>query len=371
MRGKSLILLMLALGCGLVAAISITQVMATRDAEPAHSGAETTPIIVAMETIDMGDAVALEQIKLEDWPAGKVPEGALTSLEDVEGRRTRTKIYKGAPILEDQLLVKGGYDAGAAPLIPRGYRVVSVKVDAVSGSASMIRPSDRVDVIAYFSANPSRGIAKSMSRTILQNIKVFAVDSKYEIRPGEEEESTRTTSRTSTVSLLVTPEQAEMITAASEVGEIRLAMRGLGDDESTTPRGVSATELLGLASEIGDPDKEKLPGQEDAMLAALLNAQQAEQQPQPAAPSREQWSIRFITGGSINDVTLEAETRPGTTVEDEPRWRVIDEVGSGAFEAELDNPFADAPDVPPAPPESEPEKPEPGDQPIEPGEGDS
>ena len=87
MRPKSLILLLLALGCGLVAAIGINQVLANRPVQQAADTGEMVPIFVALTDIGMGDPLSPEVLKLEDWPKSKVPNGVLADLADVEGRR--------------------------------------------------------------------------------------------------------------------------------------------------------------------------------------------------------------------------------------------------------------------------------------------
>lgn len=331
MRTKSIILLLLALGCGVVASVGVKQVLATRESTVARPFGDMQAIIVAAEDIPMGDPVKIEQIKLEDWPKSKVPEGALTKLDDVEGRRPKTKIYKGAPILEDQLLAKGAVDAGAAPWIPKGYRVVSVRVDAVSGSAAMLRPSDRVDVVVHFPANPRKGIPRDYTRTILQNVKVFAVDDKYILA---EDEQTQKSLPAKTISLLVTPEQAEILTAASELGQIRLVMRGLGDNEPALTKGIDPAELLGLPTPSGDPEKEIVPGSQPDVLAEFLNTgPQSPDRPQPgvvpvASTPRESWGMRLLVGSRVEDLTLErlsnAETEVGGS------WRVIEVIEKGA-----------------------------------------
>ena len=78
MRPKSLILLLLALGCGLVAAIGINKVLASRPTEQAAETGEMMPIFVALTDIGMGDPLTPEVLKLEEWPKTKVPAGALT-----------------------------------------------------------------------------------------------------------------------------------------------------------------------------------------------------------------------------------------------------------------------------------------------------
>ncbi|NMC19700.1 MAG: Flp pilus assembly protein CpaB [Thermogutta sp.] len=358
MRTKSMILLAVAMGCGVVAAIGVKQVLATRDRVVAAPAEETQAILVAMEDIPMGELINEKQIKLEDWPKSKIPAGAIFDLSGIEDRRTKTRIFKGSPILDGYLLAKGAVDAGAAPWIPKGYRVVSVKVDPVSGSSAMIRPGDRVDVVVHFSANPARGIVKNFTRTVLQNIKVFAIDDKYELTDEEQKAF-----NPKTVSLLVTPEQAEVLTAASELGQIRLVMRGLGDVEPAETKGVEPSQLLGLPTGEGDPDKEMLPGQgprgqddQDDFARFLASVRQS-QAPQ-ADPGAEMWPVRIISGANVDDVILEEEQSQGTAGPVPARWRVV----SSGRNGDGSNAAADAvpSDLPPPPP------PEPEPDPVEP-----
>lgn len=73
MRAKSLFLLMLALGCGLVASIGITQVMAKRTTANQTPAVDMTTIFVALDDIPTGDPVTPQLIKLEQWPKDKIP----------------------------------------------------------------------------------------------------------------------------------------------------------------------------------------------------------------------------------------------------------------------------------------------------------
>ncbi|HEY4759658.1 MAG TPA: hypothetical protein VIH42_03675, partial [Thermoguttaceae bacterium] len=65
MRAKSMALLMLALGCGLIASIGITQVLAKRNSEPSAYPGETVPIFIAVKDIPLGDPLTAEVLKLE------------------------------------------------------------------------------------------------------------------------------------------------------------------------------------------------------------------------------------------------------------------------------------------------------------------
>src|SRR5690349_4065300 len=105
MRPKSLLLLALALGCGLVASIGISQVMDRNN--NSHAKLEMVPIYVAVHNINLGDPIDAKSVSLEDWPKEKVPHGAISTLEELQGRRPRTAIFQGEPILDGKLLNKG------------------------------------------------------------------------------------------------------------------------------------------------------------------------------------------------------------------------------------------------------------------------
>ncbi|MBL9124627.1 MAG: Flp pilus assembly protein CpaB [Planctomycetaceae bacterium] len=281
MRPRSIILFVLALGCGLVAAIGINQVMANRSSAPALNG-ETLPIFVALADVELGEPLAPAVLKLEPWPKDKVPVGALSKIEDIEGRRPRTKLFAGEPILENKLLSKDASLQGASGFIPKGMRVVAVKVDAVSGSSGLLLPGDRVDVLVQIQANPSRGIKETSARTILQDVKVFAVNDTFRREHKDKSEEAITAK---TVSLLVKPDEAELITLASELGNVRLVMRSTEDDSIAETGGAGVHRLLGQAGADSNRDDESLmQGQENDLLS-MLNGGPSQPPAPPAAPA--------------------------------------------------------------------------------------
>ncbi len=370
MRPKSIILLVLALGCGLVASIGINQVLANRGQTPPPG--ETESIFVAMVDVPLGHAVSPENMKLEAWPKDKVPPGALKKLEEVDGRRTRTKLYAGEPILEAKLLTKGASDQGATALIPKGHRVVSVRVDAVSGGSSLIVPGDRVDVLVHLVKNEGKGIGETSTRTILQDVKVFAVNATFSREPQDKDE---TAIQAKTISLLVTPEQAELVTLATEMGTIRLVMRSPEDEAVASTSGALVHQLLGNETRKSDRDDEKLvkeskTGQND--LVDFLNKQKNDEpaKEKEAQPKEEDvpglvWTMVLLEGKTARQVNFtEGERLPeseplvgaeedspadNTTVEteltEEPQEATSDENTDGPSTAEPAEP-ADEPTGP-------------------------
>lgn len=326
MRAKSMALLMLALGCGLVASIGITQVMAKRNTGAAGPVGETVPIFVAIKDVNLGDALTAEMIKQEPWPKDKVPPGAVLNFADLEGRRIRQKLFAGEPILENKLLAKGASSQGASAVIPVGYRVVSVKVDNVSGSG-LILPGDRVDVLVYLVGNTNRDVAETSTRTVLQDVRVFAVN---DVVDYESKDPKDKSINAKTISLLVTPAQAAKVTLACEMGKIRLVMRGPEDTARTEDVSAKPEELLGQSS-FADRKKEeaaqkkpadKQPGIFD-LLNQMKNKTATKQQPVPVeTKTTDTWTMRILHPDSINDVVLETDTTPGSADAKEGHWRV-------------------------------------------------
>ncbi len=327
MQPKSLILLLLALACGLVAAIGITQVISKQAQQPVPMG-ETVPILVAKETIPAWTPLSAQHVKLEPWPKDRVPEGAVSQIEAVEGRRTKTPIYPGEPLLEKKIFDKNANEHGPTVMIPKGLRVVTVKVDQVSSGSGLILPGDRVDVAVVLRPDPNKGIQEPVTQTFLQDIKVFAVNDQFHVQGVAQEEKSI---QAKTVSLLVTPEQAQMILVASEAGKIQLVMRSPEEQDQARVKPVRLRDVLDL-SEKTDREKETLvkdsaSSSEDRDLlmerfkeflrsrekadpsTVSLSAAGGQSPSTPTKPQAEQWSVRLLKAAQVEDVVLEKSQR--------------------------------------------------------------
>lgn len=308
MRSKSILLLTLALGCGLIASIGISQVMDHNSASTAAPG-EMAPIYVALMDIPGREPITAEMIKLEEWPKAKIPAGAISKLEDIQGKRCRSRVFKDEPILQGKLL--GPDDRDIPTTIPKGYRVVSIRVDAVTGASSLILPGDRVDVVLYLKRDPGSGVTNTSAKTILQDIKVFAVDTVVEADHGKDERLISA----KTVSLLVTPKQLEKVTLATEMGTIRLAMRSPDDPLEAESQGTDPGELLG-STEKGNRDQEEIEADHQSAANSvkewfqqqqkkLLEAQQAGNRNAP--PNGSGYKMIVHQGSDITEAEIAAD----------------------------------------------------------------
>ena len=255
MRPKSLILLALALGCGLVASIGISQVLDSKNAKPAV--VETTPIYVALENINLNDPIDDSMVSLQEWPKSKVPVGAISSWEDLEDRRPRAVIFAGEPIMDGKLMGKGQRHDPISGIPPK-MRLKTVSVDARKSAAGLLSPGDRVDVQIYVRRNERENIPHAFTKIFLQNIRVYAVD--QAVQRDSDGNEARTVAKT--VSLVVTPEQANRITTAENIGEISLIPRHPDDDSIVDDTETDTADIF-ASSQANSREKERETSQLD------------------------------------------------------------------------------------------------------------
>jgi pilus assembly protein CpaB len=297
MRPKSLLLLALALGCGLVASIGISQVMDRN--KNGQTKIETVPIYVAVHNINLGDPIDAKMLKLEEWPKDKVPRGAISSLEELQGRRPRAAIIEGEPILEGKLLDKGQI---ADPIkgITKGMRLYTIKVDAEKSAAGLLGPGDRVDVQLFVRKDQRTGVDTAKSKIILQNVRVFAVDQTVQrSAEGGEERSVA-----KTISLLLKPDQASKLALAAQIGEISLIPRNPDDEEAAQTPETTVDDLL-TGSDMNSRAKEQGESKstkESSATNSLLSAVRAAAAPKP--PFR----MEIVEAQGVREVLFDAET---------------------------------------------------------------
>ena len=243
MRPKSLILIVIALGCGLVASIGISQVMEGRSANANSPKIQTAKILVANMEINTGEVIDAQMVRLEEWPKSTVPDGAITRLEDIDGARPRQRIFTGEPILEAKLIATGEMAEDASLRLREGYRAVSVKVSSDQSVTGLIRPGDRVDVLAYL--RKSADIPQTMTKTVLETARVFAVNDKLDRSIDDDGKGIKV----STVTLEVKPQDVERLMLANQLGKILLSVRRPDDESRRDSRGAIAESLLHNSNE--------------------------------------------------------------------------------------------------------------------------
>lgn len=234
---RGIIFIGLALLLALAAALAARRWVADQSVPLLSRGAaEVTPVVVART--DVGVAVALHERELGtvDWPTAHMPKGAITKPAVAAGRVLRRPVAAGEPILESALFAPG-VRGGLGALISEKQRAVSVKVDSVVGVAGFIQPGSRVDVLATL-RRIDKSKAVPMSKVILQDVRVLAIDQRME------EAKSGQPSSINIVTFEVDPVKAEHLIYAAHEGRLQLALRTPGDSEHVQTRSVGVADLM-------------------------------------------------------------------------------------------------------------------------------
>ena len=132
-------------------------------------------------------------------------------------------------MVESRLAPKGG-GAGLAALIPRGMRAVAIRVNEIVGVAGFAVPGMRVDVLVSGSP-PGAAAQGGVTKTLLQNVQVLSAGQNFQKDAEGKPVSVPV------VNLLVTPEQAEMLSLASTQTSIQLVLRNPLDTDIAKTNG--------------------------------------------------------------------------------------------------------------------------------------
>lgn len=305
MRPKSMILIVIALGCGLVASIGISQVIDKRNQQAGPNKGETVKIFVAMVDVPIGEPLTAELVRLEEWPKDRVPEGSISLLEEIINRRPRTLLFAGEPIMEPKLISGNGLE-GASERIPEGYRVSSVKVDLPASVSGLVLPGDRVDVVCYF--RRSTDVPQPIVKTILEQVTVFAVNE----QTTREADRDVTVIHAKTVSLVLRPVDDNRLMLAGQLGHLQLSLRRAGDDSTDSSGDITVEDLLG--DDTVDASFRADGGEEEGnrSLVDLLAQQQRERESQSNNTGLDFTMVILTPEGSSQFVWEQGETHPPT-----------------------------------------------------------
>lgn len=227
------LVLVVALVAGGVAAYLAMNMAPTGDAPTVVELApqiQSQDVLVAAADIRQGQTLSAENLRWQRWPDEAINPGYLQkqtrpdAIETLAGSVVRSQFVAGEPIREVKLArAESGF---LSAILPRGKRAVAVRVSAQNTAGGFILPNDRVDVVQTVTqqAAPDAPV-ENVSRTILTNIKVLAIDQTVDEQNGEPV----VVGKTATLEL--DPAQVEQITAAEAGGALSLSLRSVTDTD--------------------------------------------------------------------------------------------------------------------------------------------
>lgn len=212
-------------------------VVQSEQAGPAQSAPQNSvKILVVKEDVPAGTLIAQPEAKFEfrDWPNSSMNSDAYVSegvsaLQDFTGSVVRVGMRAGEPVVRSNVIKRGESGFLAAVLAP-GMRAVSMQVSSVTGVAGFIFPGDHIDLLLSHTIEIEHQNAEkhshSVSETILRDIRVIAVDQR-----SSDQEQLPVISNVVTVE--VTSDQAERISLAQKMGELRAVLRSMVREDGT------------------------------------------------------------------------------------------------------------------------------------------
>ena len=238
-RKALLISLLLTVACGILLFGYI------RSLKVPAAETQKTSIPVAVRDIAIGEAVATVDIRMQEISSDSVPEGIITDKAEIEGKVASKGILTGEPFRQERLTT-----LDTLPLsynLPTGYRAVSIFVNESNLLSMQVLPGDHVDLIASWTLKPKDGDEIQLTHTVLQNLEVLALGLNRvpnEKAGNPSTESNNVADPPKTITLAVTPEQAEKVVFNAQYSSFTLALRGQGDEEIAKTNGALIIDMV-------------------------------------------------------------------------------------------------------------------------------
>lgn len=244
MRGKILVMLLLAVVCG-GASLVMARAWLDGQASARLKAIEATivapksdfaTLVVAAEPLRFGAPLDRGNLKTIPWPEDALPEGAFASIDDLVAAEPRSVLFPleaNEPVLAAKI-TGPGERPGLSRLISEGHRAVTVRVNDVLGVAGFILPGDRVDVVLTVDRDKDY-----TTDVILQNIRVLTIDQTADQRTAEPVV-------VKAVTLEVDPAGAQKISLAQNMGVLSLSLRPSGDTSPAEVATVTPADITSL-----------------------------------------------------------------------------------------------------------------------------
>lgn len=194
---------------------------------------ELKDVVVSARPLALGTTIKPGDIKIVKMATESFPKGAFSKDTEVLDRPVISNILADEPILDGRLAARGA-GVGLNVVIPVGMRAVTIRVNDVTGVAGYVLPGSHVDVLV--TGHPP-GAEQTVTRTFLQNMQVLATGQAMQA------DARGQAIQAPTVTLMASPDQAELLTLANSEGHIQLILRSGTDQVIEKTRGSRVNEL--------------------------------------------------------------------------------------------------------------------------------
>ena len=260
---RRFILLALVLGLMGAGLVYVATSRNTSTQSQSSGGAADTPVLVAKADIAARTTITADMVEVRLVGADDRSVLAYTNAQDVVGKVTRFPINANEQVLSSKVVDLTGGTAAARSLsyiIPEGKRGFAINASEIQDVGGLLLPGDYVDVVVLYDVDftgldgSQQTKSSFLAHTLLQNVEVLAVsqtvaDIVPDTQPNETGQRVRNSEAApnpgaGTITLALTPEDAQLMYLAEANGRIRLAMRSFGDSEERPIDYTTELELI-------------------------------------------------------------------------------------------------------------------------------
>ncbi len=255
MKPRTIILLVVAVVCGLAAMYMTNRLLADKGTPPPVA---TVKVLLSKQKIAAWNLIKKPEdlFEVKEVPDGTYSNKCLGDLKLVQDKALKHPLDAQLPITPDDLANEA--TSGLFFKLHDGQRAIAIRVTPESLAGGFVLPDSKVDVMWI----KKRGDGDSESQIILQNMLVLAVDMK-KVKDAESDAMLG-----STATLAVTPEEAEQLALAQSLGDLRLLLRQPDDTANAKYKPVGIDQI-GRQRRPGDPNQ---PGATDVETASAGNS---------------------------------------------------------------------------------------------------
>ena len=210
----------------------------------------TVDVIVATHTLYQGQTLTDQDVAIKQFPPAFVPETVFHTMDEVVGRVPQERILDGE-YLRKERLADPQAGVGLNAIVPKGMRALSINISDAPAVSGFLNPGNWVDILLTGTTS-THGIAVVTTQTVtmLQARKVLAVNARMSSDDAGDE---NTSGFSPSITLAVTPEEAERITQAKRAGQLTLTMRNDVDVTQVKTEGAKADKLIGRVDQPAAP----------------------------------------------------------------------------------------------------------------------
>ncbi len=237
LKGKTPLVIAVVLGL-LAGVISYSAIR--RKEKEVRAGWNLVPVIVAAQDVSEGSTITYEMIAQRPIPEQFVTSSVIKpdSANYIVGQKVLVPIQAGDPLLWTQFEQSKATER-LSTIIQKKARAVTITVGEKQSVGGWVRPNDHIDIVGTF-RDPGTG--QQIAVTMLQNVIVLATGkitgtTNINLIPENQRDYRN-------ITLLLLPEEAEIITLASELGSLTLTLRNQEDIDIGEERGRATIETL-------------------------------------------------------------------------------------------------------------------------------